>query len=88
MQAVIALMGAVLYDPQCRVLLCRFQSVIVMLDGDVAGRRAAKVIAAKLRPRCPVHVVKLPVSVQPDQLSTQDIRELLVPAVQRRLALR
>jgi DNA primase len=87
-QAVVALMGAVLYEPQCRPLLHQFHQVILMLDGDVAGRRAAKIIAAKLRPRCPVHVVDLPVSVQPDQLSMQEIREILAPAIQRRLALR
>lgn len=87
-QAVVGLMGAVLYEPQCRALLSRFRQVILMLDGDVAGERAAKVIAAKLRPRCPVHVVELPHSVQPDQLSMREVREILAPAMQRRLALR
>jgi len=87
-QAVVALMGAILYEPQCRALLGRFHQVILMLDGDAAGRRATKVIAAKLRPRCPVHIVELPVDVQPDQLSAREIRQIVVPALQRRLALR
>jgi DNA primase len=86
--AVVGLMGAVLYEPQCRVLLGRFQQVILMLDGDAAGRKAAKIIAAKLRPRCPVHVIELPVDIQPDQLSAREIRQILGPALQRRLALR
>jgi len=87
-QPVVALMGVVLYEPQCCALLGRFQQVILMLDGDVAGRRATKIIAARLRPRCPIHVVELPFGVQPDQLSAQEIREILAPAMQRRLALR
>lgn len=87
-QSVVALMGAVLYETQCRALLGRFQQVILMLDGDAAGRRAAKIIAAKLRPDCPLHVVELPVDVQPDQLSAREIRQILEPALQRRLALR
>jgi DNA primase len=60
-------MGAVLYEPQRCTLLRRFHQVLLMLDGDVAGRKATKIIAAKLRPRCPVHVVELPISVQADQ---------------------
>jgi DNA primase len=84
-QAVVALMGAVLYETQRCALLSRFHRLILMLDGDAAGRRATKIIAAKLQPRCPVHVVELPVSAQPDQLSTREIREILPPAIQRRL---
>jgi DNA primase len=86
--AVVALMGAVLYEPQCCALLRRFHQVILMLDGDVAGRRAGKIIAAKLRSHCPVHVIELPVNIQPDQLSMQETREILAPATQRRLAVR
>jgi len=86
--SVVALMGAVLYEPQCCALLGRFHDVILMLDGDVAGRKASKAIAAKLRPRCQLQVVELPVGVQPDQLSTAEIQEILQPALQRRLPLR
>jgi DNA primase len=77
--AVVALMGAVLYEPQCRALLGRFRHVNLMLDGDIAGQTAAKSIAAKLRPRCPVRVVELPGGVQPDQLSMQEIRGIVAP---------
>jgi DNA primase len=86
--SVVALMGAVLYEPQCRALLGRFRHVILMLDGDITGQKASQAIAAKLRSRCPVHIVPLPVGAQPDQLSTQQIRQILAPAIQRRLALR
>ena len=74
-ESVVALMGAVLYEPQCRALLGRFGQVILMLDGDITGRKAGKVIAAKLRPHCPVQVIELPVGTQPDQLSAGKIRE-------------
>jgi DNA primase len=76
-ESVVALMGAVLYEPQCRALLSRFGQVILLLDGDITGRKASKVIAAKLRPHCPVQVVQLPVGTQPDQLLTGRIREIL-----------
>jgi len=88
MPSVVALMGAVLYEPQCRALLGRFRNVILMLDGDIAGQRAATSIAVKLQPRRPVRVVELPAGQQPDQLSMQEIREILTPETQRRLALR
>lgn len=76
-QAVVSLMGAVLYDPQCHALVARFPRMILMLDGDITGRRATKMIAAKLRPSCLVHVIELPDGVQPDQLSTREIRQIL-----------
>jgi DNA primase len=75
-RSVVALMGAVLYDPQ-RCALGRFRQVILMLDGDVTGRKASKVIAEKLRPISPVQVLELPVGAQPDQLSAETIREIL-----------
>lgn len=76
-QSVVSLMGAVVYDPQCHALVARFPRVILMLDGDITGRRATKMIAAKLRPSCLVHVIELPDGVQPDQLSTREIRQIL-----------
>ena len=78
-------MGAVLYEPQCRALLSRFRRVDLMLDGDIAGQRAAKSIAAKLRPRCSVSFVELPAGLQPDQLSMPEMREILAPEMPRRL---
>jgi DNA primase len=48
--ALAGLMGAALYEPQQRALLGHFRSVILMLDGDAAGRRATAVMAAQLRP--------------------------------------
>jgi DNA primase len=77
--SVVALMGAVLYEPQACALLKRFRRVILMLDGDTTGRKASAVIAARLRPCCRVRVVDLAIGRQPDQLSTDEIREILEP---------
>jgi DNA primase len=88
MRSVVALMGSVLYERQRRALLSRFREVVLMLDGDMTGRKANIAIAAKLGPRCPVQVVDLAVGVQPDQLSMEEICRTLEPALQRRLAVR
>lgn len=82
--SVVALMGAVLYEPQCGVLVDRFRQVILMLDGDVTGRKASKVIAEKLRSRSTVQVLGLPAGAQPDQLSPETIREILPKSVMSR----
>ena len=75
--AVVALMGAALYESQQRQLLERFQRVILMLDGDAAGRRATATIAAHLQQHASVRVIHLPDAIQPDQLSTEAIRQFL-----------
>lgn len=75
--SVVALMGTALYEPQRRLLLERFQRVILMLDGDEAGRDATATIAARLRSDISVHVIHLAEQVQPDQLAIEAIRQLL-----------
>lgn len=75
--SVVALMGSALYGPQQRALLQHFQQVILMLDGDPAGRRAATQIAGQLRAHCLVEIIDLPDRVQPDQMSADQIRQVL-----------
>jgi DNA primase len=76
-RTVIALMGVALYESQQRMLLDRFRQVILMLDGDEAGRCATVAIADRLRPHAAVRVIHLPAQIQPDQLSPNQIRQLL-----------
>lgn len=76
-RSVVALMGAALYPSQQRQLLERFRRVILMLDGDDAGRRATATVAAHLQPYASVSVIHLPDAVQPDQLSTEAMRQFL-----------
>ena len=83
-QSVVALMGAVLYEPQRGALTGRFHQVILMLDGDATGRKASEVIAEKLRPISTVQVQRLPAGAQPDQLSPEAIRKMLQNSVMSR----
>ena len=75
--SVVALMGAALYERQRWLLTERFRRIILMLDGDRTGRRAAAAAAARLARNCTVRVIELDSGVQPDQLPEQSIREIL-----------
>jgi DNA primase len=74
---VVALMGSSLSAAQKRALLQHFERVILMLDGDAAGRAATQAIAAKLSGRCSVVVARVPDGAQPDQMPSSAIRALL-----------
>ena len=76
-RSVVALMGSALYEPQRQILLERFRRVILLLDGDSTGRKASQVIAHRLRPHCSVQVIRLADGLQPDQMTAEDIREVL-----------
>src|ERR1017187_9183698 len=73
----VALMGCSLSEEQEKLLARHFRQVVLMLDGDEAGRRAAGDIAGRLARRAWVRVVDVPAGKQPDQLLTQEVRELL-----------
>lgn len=74
---VVGLMGCVLSVQQQTLLLERFETVLLMLDGDEAGRDASRAIAARLSKSCSVGVVRVPDGAQPDQLPPEVIRRLL-----------
>jgi DNA primase len=76
-RSVVALMGSALYPWQQRILLQRFQRVILMLDGDAAGRRATAEIATRLRAHCLVQLVGIPEGTQPDQIAPEQMRQVL-----------
>ena len=75
--AVVALMGCCLSEQQRALLLNRGGRIILMLDADPAGWRASRQIADQLRYRCPVDVAPLPAAMQPDQLSSEKINQIL-----------
>jgi len=77
---VVALMGSSLSLEQEKVLVERFERVILMLDGDDAGRVATQTIRAKLLQKCDVLTAAVRDGAQPDQLSPGEIRELLFAA--------
>jgi len=71
---VVALMGATISDRQLELLVTYFRELVVMLDGDEAGRRASRVLAA----RWPTaHMAWVPAGSQPDQLSSEEIERIL-----------
>jgi DNA primase len=74
---VIALMGANLSEMQETLLLASFREVVLMLDGDEAGRCATRRVAARLRGRSSLDIAEVPSGRQPDQLSTEEIEQIL-----------
>jgi DNA primase len=74
---VIALMGANLSEMQETLLLASFREVVLMLDGDEAGRWATRRVAARLRGRISLHIAEVPSGRQPDQLSSEEIEQIL-----------
>jgi len=71
---VVALRGASLSDRQSELLEKYFRELVVMLDGDEAGRRASRVLAM----RWPAaHTAWVPAGRQPDQLSSEDIKRIV-----------
>jgi len=73
----VALMGCSLSAAQEQLLVSDFDRVIVMLDGDEAGRKAAGEISNRLVPRMFVRMVDVGKDKQPDQLSSELLRQLL-----------
>ncbi len=77
---VVALMGANLSDAQEKLLLERLRQLVLMLDGDEAGRRASQQLAARLGGKVSLSMVGLPSGRQPDQLSNEEIERILCRA--------
>jgi DNA primase catalytic core len=77
LRSVVALMGSTLSESQQDQLLQRFPRVILMRDGDAAGRRATADIITQLRSQCSLEVIDLAPEMQPDQMSSDQIRHLL-----------
>ena len=76
---VIALMGCSLSRRQEQLLQKHFQEVILLLDGDGAGRSAGAAIAARLCSTMSTRLVEIPAGSQPDQLGANQIRCLCIP---------
>ena len=73
----VALMGSTMSKAQEELLREHFGHVVVMLDGDEAGRRASQEIADRLQ--CVVYqvqLVELLNDVQPDNLAVEEIHRM------------
>ena len=80
---VVALMGSRLSAAQKAILIAGYQRIILMLDGDPTGRRAMSQIASDLAPASPVTEVLLEPGVQPDQMTCDQIRQVMTGAERR-----
>ena len=60
-----------------KVGLERFPRLILMLDGDEAGQRASRQLAARLRGKVSLSIAEMPNGRQPDQLSSEEIGRIL-----------
>ena len=74
---VVALMGSTLSRPQANLLTTHFDQMVLMLDGDEAGRQGAATIASTLAGRIDVVPIMVDVGKQPDQLTRAAIQRLL-----------
>ena len=83
---VVALMGARLSPAQKALLAARFRQVVLLLDGDATGRAATYQIARDLAGTCSVRPKLLLPGGQPDQMSGEQIRQVLA-GNERRLAI-
>lgn len=72
--AVVALMGSTLSAQQAELLSHAFDRVLLLLDGDAAGRQGTTVVTRALATRTPVSVITLEEGVQPDQLTPEQVQ--------------
>jgi hypothetical protein len=75
--AVVALMGSTLSRCQADLLTTHFDQVLLMLDGDDAGRHGTAAITAALGWRIGVVPIVVDEGTQPDQLKPVAIQHLL-----------
>jgi DNA primase len=73
----VALMGCSMSDEQELQLVRHFRRVLVMLDGDEAGRKAAGEIVSRLAWNLWIRAIEVPDGSQPDQLSPSELQQLL-----------
>jgi DNA primase len=78
----VALMGSTMSNAQQNLLAEHFGQVMLMLDGDGTGQKAKEEIHERLQHVVyQVAAVDLPDGVQPDQLSTPEIENILRPVI-------
>src|ERR1035437_339038 len=74
---VVALMGCSMSEEQERLLVAQADMVLLMLDGDEAGRHGTDEMLLRLGRKVWVKDVRSPDGTQPDQMSTEELQALL-----------
>lgn len=75
--AAVAVLGSSLSDEQAAILAGTRRGIVLMFDGDEAGQHGMRTAAGKLIRQCFVRAVKLAEEQQPDQLSAQELAQVL-----------
>jgi len=73
----VAIFGCSLSDEQAGVLASTDRPIVLMFDGNEAGQNGMRTAAGKLITKAFVRVVKLPDRTEPDDLSAEDLRQIL-----------
>ena len=73
----VSIMGAAITDEQIEFLKEHFERVLLLLDGDEAGKKAAASIAQKLMYDLSVRIVILPEGIDPDHADLRTLTRLL-----------
>jgi len=74
----VSLLGTHLSEMQLRIL-SMVPQIVLMLDGDLAGRKAALAINMRLRSHTQSDIVMLPEGQDPDDLCDLDLRNIIRP---------
>jgi DNA primase len=74
---VVALMGCTIAEEQERLLVANANMVLIMLDGDQAGRKGTDELLLRLGRKVWTKVITLPAGKQPDMLTTEELQQLL-----------
>jgi len=74
---VVGLMGCALSNMQAALLEGHFKEVILLLDGDLAGRTATATISERLGHKLRIQVAHVPDGLQPDRLSMRELNSSL-----------
>lgn len=74
---VVALMGCSMSEQQERLLVEHADQVLIMLDGDGAGRQGTDELLARLGRGIWTKAITMPEGKQPDQLAAEELQQLL-----------
>jgi len=74
---VVALMGCSMSKEQMNLLVQLKKKLILMLDGDCAGRNGTRKIVSALKFKIPLTIIYLPLGTQPDSLPEEKLKSLL-----------
>lgn len=75
----VALMGTALSKLQAEKILRLFSKLVILQDGDKAGRESAEAIMRYMGPRLPTFEVPMPEGRDPDELTNFEIEHMLGP---------